>query len=157
MDNKAHKSFTIGYGDVKTINIGFGAPLVFFGGPCAIEGRDHAFNMTEEIGSICKRVDIPWVYKSCYDKDCRSSPKSFHGVGITKGLKILSEVREQFNVPVVSDFSDPLWAAKTGEVCDMVQVPAYLCRQTSILRAAAETKKPILSMLLFLSFSLTVY
>ncbi len=78
MDSKAHKSFTIGYGDVKTINIGFDVPLVFFGGPCAIESKDHAFKMAEEIGSICKRVDIPWVYKSCYDKDCWPPPTSFH-------------------------------------------------------------------------------
>ena len=89
-------------------------------------------------------MNIPWIYKSCYDKDCRSSPNSFHGIGIEKGLKILSEIRETFKVPVVSDFSDPSWAKPTGEVCDMVQVPAYLCRQTSILRAAAETNRPIL-------------
>tara|TARA_A100001015_G_C14997558_1_gene716858 strand:+ start:672 stop:1433 length:762 start_codon:yes stop_codon:yes gene_type:complete len=100
--------------------------------------------MAESISEICYKLDIPWIYKSCYDKDCRSSPKSFHGVGLDKGLKILSEVRETFKVPVVSDFSDPSWADATGEVCDMVQVPAYLCRQTSILRAAANTGRPIL-------------
>ena len=97
-----------------------------------------------KIAEICEKLDIPWIYKSCYDKDCRSSPKSFHGVGIDEGLKILSEVRETYKVPVVSDFSDASWAAATGEVCDMVQVPAYLCRQTSILRAAAATGRPIL-------------
>ena len=143
MDIKAHKSFTIGYGDVKTVNIGYKFPLVFFGGPCAIESREHAFKMAGEIGSICKRVDIPWVFKSCYDKDCRSSPTSFHGLGADHGLKILADVRNEFGVPVVSDFSDPSWGPATGEVCDLVQVPAYLCRQTSILRAAAETKRPI--------------
>ena len=68
---------------------------------------------------------------------------SFHGVGIDEGLKILEAVRKEFNVPVVADFSDPSWAKPTGEVCDMVQIPAYLCRQTSILRSAAETKRPI--------------
>ena len=138
------KIVEVGYGNVNKVKIGGDLPLAFVGGPCAIETRDHALFMAEKIATICNKLEIPWIYKSCYDKDCRSSPKSFHGVGITKGLKILSEVREQFNVPVVSDFSDPSWAAKTGEVCDMVQVPAYLCRQTSILRAAAETKKPIL-------------
>ena len=143
MDSKTKKSFTIGYGDVKTINIGFDAPLVFFGGPCAIESRDHAFKMAEEIGSICKRVDIPWVYKSCYDKDCRSSPTSFQGLGVDHGLRILADIRNEFGIPVLSDFSDPSWGPATGEVCDLVQVPAYLCRQTSILRAAAETKRPI--------------
>ena len=138
------KIVTVGYGDVKKVQIGGTLPLAFVGGPCAIENRDHALYMAESVAEICEKLDIPWIYKSCYDKDCRSSPKSFHGVGIDKGLKILSEVRETFEVPVVSDFSDSSWAAATGEVCDMVQVPAYLCRQTSILRAAAHTGRPIL-------------
>ena len=138
------KIVTVGYGDVKKVQIGGTLPLAFVGGPCAIENRDHALFMAESIAEICEKLDIPWIYKSCYDKDCRSSPKSFHGVGIDKGLKILSEVREKLKVPVVSDFSDSSWAAATGEVCDMVQVPAYLCRQTSILRAAAHTGRPIL-------------
>ena len=138
------KIVTVGYGDVKKVQIGGTLPLAFVGGPCAIENRDHALYMAESIAEICEKLDIPWIYKSCYDKDCRSSPKSFHGVGIDKGLKILSEVREKLKVPVVSDFSDSSWAAATGEVCDMVQVPAYLCRQTSILRAAAHTGRPIL-------------
>lgn len=138
------KIVTVGYGDVKKVQIGGTLPLAFVGGPCAIENRDHALFMAESITEICEKLDIPWIYKSCYDKDCRSSPKSFHGVGIDEGLKILSEVRETFKVPVVSDFSDSSWAAATGEVCDMVQVPAYLCRQTSILRAAAATQRPIL-------------
>ena len=138
------KIVTVGYGDVKKVKIGGTLPLAFVGGPCAIENRDHALFMAESIAEICEKLDIPWIYKSCYDKDCRSSPKSFHGVGIDKGLKILSEVREMLKVPVVSDFSDSSWAAATGEVCDMVQVPAYLCRQTSILRAAAHTGRPIL-------------
>ena len=138
------KIITVGYGDVKKVKIGGCLPLAFVGGPCAIENRDHALFMAESIAEICEKLDIPWIYKSCYDKDCRSSPKSFHGVGIDEGLKILSEVRETYKVPVVSDFSDASWAAATGEVCDMVQVPAYLCRQTSILRAAAATGRPIL-------------
>ncbi len=137
------KSFSIGYGKVEQVNIGYKLPLVFFGGPCAIESRDHAFKMADKIASICKRVGFPWVYKSCYDKDCRSSPASFHGLGLDHGLRILAEVRDEFGVPVLSDFSDPSWGPATGEVCDMVQIPAYLCRQTSILRAAAETKRPI--------------
>ena len=138
------KIVEIGYGKVKKVKIGSDLPLAFVGGPCAIETRDHALFMADKISKICEKLEIPWIYKSCFDKDCRSSPNSFHGVGIDNGLKILSDVRDSFGVPVVSDFSDPSWAAATGEVCDMVQVPAYLCRQTSILRAAAETKRPIL-------------
>jgi 2-dehydro-3-deoxyphosphooctonate aldolase (KDO 8-P synthase) len=99
--------------------------------------------MAEVIRRICERVEIPWIYKSCYDKDCRSSPDSFHGLGLDHGLRVLSDVRQEFGIPIVSDFSDPAWGSATGEVCDMVQVPAYLCRQTSILRAAAHTQRPI--------------
>ena len=99
------KIVKVGYGKVKKVEIGGNLPLVFVGGPCAIETRDHAMLMAEKIATICTKLDIPWIYKSCYDKDCRSSPKSFHGVGLSKGLKILAEVRDQFKVPVVSDFS----------------------------------------------------
>jgi 2-dehydro-3-deoxyphosphooctonate aldolase (KDO 8-P synthase) len=99
--------------------------------------------MAEKIQSICNRVGIRWIFKACYDKDCRSAPDSFHGLGLDDGLRILSDVRDKFQVPVTSDFSDPSWGPATGEVCDLVQVPAYLCRQTSILKAAALTKRPI--------------
>lgn len=139
-----NKVIEIGYGDVNRVLIGDDLPLAFVGGPCAIENRDHALKMANLISEICLKLEIPFIYKSCYDKDCRSSPSSFHGVGIDEGLKILSEVRKEFSIPVVSDFSNPSWGYQTGEVCDLVQVPAYLCRQTSILRAAAETKRPIL-------------
>jgi len=137
------RTFEVGLDDVAKVRIGPGLPLVFIGGPCAIEGRDHAFKMAEDIGNICRRLDIPWIYKSCYDKDCRSSPDSFHGLGLEEGLRVLSDVRTEFGIAVVSDFSEAVWAKATGEVCDMVQVPAYLCRQTSILRAAAETGRPV--------------
>lgn len=137
------KIIEVGYGSVKKVNIGGNAPLVLIGGPCAIENRDHALMMADRINKICNELNVHWIYKSCFDKDCRSSPDSFHGVGIDQGLEILSEVRSEFGIPVTSDFSDPAWAQATGEVCDLVQVPAYLCRQTSILRAAAKTGRPI--------------
>ena len=139
----ASKVIEIGYGDVKRVKIGGNGKLVLIGGPCAIENRDHALMMADRIAKICEDLNVDWVYKSCFDKDCRSSPDSFHGVGIDQGLEILSEVRREFGIPVTSDFSDPAWALATGEVCDLVQVPAYLCRQTSILRAAAKTGRPI--------------
>ena len=138
------KIVEVGYGDVKKVKIGGELPLVFVGGPCAIENKEHAMMMAERIGEVCHKVGIEWIYKSCFDKDCRSAPTSFHGVGLDAGLEILSQVRNTYKIPVVSDFSDPAWASATGEVCDLVQVPAYLCRQTSILRAAAKTSRPIL-------------
>ena len=134
----------IGYGKVEKVPISKKNPLVFIGGPCAIESREHTFVMADKISKMCDKLKIKWIFKSCYNKDSRSSEKSFNGIGIDKGLKILSEVRDNFGVPVVSDFSDPSWAKQTGEICDLVQVPAYLCRQTSILKAAANTGRPVL-------------
>jgi 2-dehydro-3-deoxyphosphooctonate aldolase (KDO 8-P synthase) len=139
----ASKIIEVGYGDVKRVKIGGNNKLVLIGGPCAIENRDHALMMADRIGKICDDLGVDWIYKSCFDKDCRSSPDSYHGCGIDQGLEILAEVRKEFAIPVTSDFSDPAWAQATGEVCDLVQVPAYLCRQTSILRAAAQTGRPI--------------
>ena len=137
------KIVKVGYGKIEPIKLGDNLPLVFIGGPCAIESLDHALFMAEKIKKICDKVGIKLIYKSCYNKDCRSSSASFHGLGLEEGLKVLEEVRNQFGIPVISDFSDAAWAKATGEVCDMVQIPAYLCRQTSILKAAAETKRPI--------------
>jgi 2-dehydro-3-deoxyphosphooctonate aldolase (KDO 8-P synthase) len=144
MNKIKSKDFSIGYGKVKKVKVGKHNPLVFIGGPCAIESRDHSLKMASRIKKICEKLKIGFVFKSCFNKDCRSSPDSFNGVGLYEGLKILQEVREKINVPVVSDFSIPSWAKPTGEVVDLIQVPAYLCRQTSILQAAAETKRPIL-------------
>ena len=95
------KYIEIGYGKLKKIKIGDKLPLVFIGGPCAIESRDHALKMADSINNICKKINLKWIYKSCYDKDCRSSPSSFLGIGLDKGLKILSEIRDAFGFPVV--------------------------------------------------------
>ena len=129
---------------VKKILIKKDKDPVFILGPCAIESRDHTLFMAEKIKKICDKNKVSWVFKSCYDKDCRSSPESFHGVGLNEGLKILDEVRNTFSVPVISDFSNAADSDEVGEVCDIVQVPAYLCRQTSILTAAAKTKRTVL-------------
>ncbi len=137
------KTITVGYAGVRPVVIGGTEQLVYIGGPCAIESRDHSFMMAERVGKICDRLEIPWIFKSCYDKDCRSSPDSFHGLGLEEGLRVLADVRKEFGVPVTSDFSDPSWGAATGEVVDLIQVPAYLCRQTSILRSAALTERPV--------------
>jgi len=137
------KIITVGGGPVREVRIGGTEPLTFLGGPCAIESRSHARQMAERIGEICDRLDIPWIYKSCYDKDCRSSAASFHGVGMDEGLGILGEIRSDYSLPVVCDFSDAAWAKPTGDVVDMIQVPAYLCRQTHVLKAAGKTGKPV--------------
>ncbi len=137
------KTLEIGGGKVTQVKIGKGLPLVLIGGPCAIESLDHSLSMAERINRICERHSVPFIFKSCYDKDCRSSIKSFHGHGLEKGLEMLSRVREEIGVPVTTDFSIPEWAQTTGEVADLVQIPAYLCRQTQMLTAAGNTGKPI--------------
>ena len=100
------KTVIVGNNDVQSVSIGGNNPLVFIGGPCAIESREHTLYMAEEIKEICDELDIKWIFKSCYDKDCRSSKDSFHGIGKSAGLDILSLVRKTYKVPVVSDFSD---------------------------------------------------
>ena len=137
------KIIHVGGGAVAEIKIGGCEQLVFLGGPCAIESRAHAIEMCQRIGEICERVNIPWVYKSCYDKDSRSEVTSFHGVGIEEGLDILAEIRQSEKVPVVCDFSDANLANQTAQVVDFLQIPAYLCRQTHILTAAGKTGQPI--------------
>lgn len=138
------KNFSIGYGNVKKVKIKKDNPLIFIGGPCAIESLDHSLKMASKIKKVCEKLKVQFIFKSCYNKDSRSSPESFNGIGIHEGLDILKKVRQKIKVPVVADFSDPSWAKATGDVVDLIQIPAYLCRQTSILKAAAETKKPIL-------------
>lgn len=136
------KSFNIGKKLANPIEIG-GGDLAYILGPCAIETRDHTMNMAEKIKLVCDTLGIKFIFKACFDKDCRSSADSFHGVGIDEGLKILEEVKKTFEVPVVSDISVPDWANQCKDVLDLIQVPAYLCRQTSMLRAVAETGLPI--------------
>ena len=108
------KVIEVGYGKVNKVKIGGGNKLVLIGGPCAIENRDHAFMMAERIAKICTELGVDWIYKSCYDKDCRSSIDSFHGVGIEEVLQILSDIRDNFGIPVTSDFSNSAWAKATG-------------------------------------------
>ena len=144
MSNLKIKKFSIGESPVKKISIGGYNPLVFIGGPCAIESEKHSLMMASKIKRICDKLKIQYIFKSCYNKDSRSSPESFNGIGLNEGLEILQTVRNKIKVPVVADFSDVAWAKPTAQVVDLLQIPAYLCRQTSILRAAAETKKPIL-------------
>ena len=136
---------TIEVGDDTTgiIRIGEGLPLVFIGGPCAIESESHALFMAEKMAEICNKLNVPFIYKSCYNKDCRSSVNSFLGIGLDEGLAILEKVRREIGVPVTTDISDADWAAPTGQVADLIQIPAYLCRQTHLLVSAGKTGKPI--------------
>lgn len=120
--------------------IRFGAdPLVFIGGPCVIESEASSLSHAERIGAIARRLKIPYVFKSSYDKANRMRPDSFRGPGMREGLRILARVKKEFNVPVLTDVHTPEEAAQAAQVVDILQIPAFLCRQTDLVVAAAQT------------------
>lgn len=128
---------------VQKYSIGKGHPLVVISGPCAIESEEHAMFTAEKLVEIFSSLEVPFIYKSSYDKANRSSSSSFRGVGIKKGLQILAKVKKTFNVPVTADIHSPEEAKEAAEVCDILQIPAFLCRQTDLILAAAETKRVV--------------
>ena len=119
------------------------ALLFCIAGPCAIEGRAQALEVASALKEIFAAVDMPFVYKSSFDKANRSSSSSFRGVGMSEGLSILAEVREKVDVPVLTDVHLPEQAKPVAEVVDMLQTPAFLCRQTDLIEAVAATGKPV--------------
>jgi 2-dehydro-3-deoxyphosphooctonate aldolase (KDO 8-P synthase) len=118
-------------------------PFFLIAGPCAIESKDHAIDHAGKIMEICKRHNINLVYKSSFDKANRSSSLSSRGVGIDKGLNILSDVKKTFNLPLITDVHETFQCKEVAQVVDIIQIPAFLCRQTDLLYAAAETNKII--------------
>ncbi len=126
---------------VNQIKIGGNNPFVLIAGPCVIENRQMAINTASEIKKITSRLKIPFIFKASYDKANRTSIDSFRGPGIDKGLRILQEVKDQLNVPVLSDVHsvEEVWQA--AKVLDILQIPAFLCRQTDLLVQAGRTKK----------------
>lgn len=119
------------------------APFALLAGPCVLESRDHAFFMCEKLKEITSRLEIPFVYKSSFDKANRTSVKAERGVGLDDALKIFAEVKAEFDVPVVTDVHEAGQCAVAAEVVDVLQIPAFLCRQTDLLIAAGETGKVI--------------
>ena len=118
-------------------------PFVLVAGPCQIESRAHAFEMAAGISEICTALDIPWVYKSSYDKANRTSASAQRGVGMAQGLQILADVRAKFGCPVLTDVHDASHCKPAAEAVDVLQIPAFLCRQTDLLIAAGETGRAI--------------
>jgi len=127
---------------VGNVNIG-GKGLVFIGGPCVIEGREITLRTAEKIVSITAEIGIPFIFKSSYDKANRTSVESFRGLGMEEGLSILSEVKERFGVPVLTDVHSPAEAEAAAQVVDVLQVPAMLSRQTDLLVACGKTGKVV--------------
>lgn len=119
------------------------SPLFFIAGPCAIESRSHALEVSTALKEIFSAAGIPFIYKSSFDKANRSSGAGFRGVGMKEGLSILAEVRESRSIPVLTDIHTAEQAAPVAEVVDYLQTPAFLCRQTDLILAAAATMKPV--------------
>lgn len=117
--------------------------LAFILGPCVVESSQHALYMAQEIGDICKHVGVDLVYKSSFDKANRSSIESFRGEGMEFGLGVLAQVKDEIGVPVITDVHETWQVEKTAEVADMLQIPAFLCRQTDLLVEAARSGKAV--------------
>ncbi|MDA8432958.1 MAG: 3-deoxy-8-phosphooctulonate synthase [Nitrospiraceae bacterium] len=124
-------------------SFGNGRPPVIIAGPCVIESEETVFRTAGELREICGRLGLPLVFKSSFDKANRSSLSSFRGPGLDKGLRILSDVRERTGVPVISDIHSVQEVGPAGRALDALQIPAFLCRQTDLILAAAGSGKPV--------------
>jgi 2-dehydro-3-deoxyphosphooctonate aldolase (KDO 8-P synthase) len=128
---------------VGAITVGGGAPLVLIGGPCAIEDEKHALMTAERLAKIAADRRVSFIYKSSYDKANRFSINSYRGPGLREGLRILRKVRDTLGLPVLSDVHQVSEVAPAAEVLDVLQIPAFLCRQTDLILAVAKTGKPV--------------
>lgn len=128
---------------IGSATFGGGEPFALIAGPCVIEGRDHTLRHAERIAEACRKRSIGLVFKSSFDKANRTSGKAFRGPGMDEGLAVLAAVREKLGLPVLTDVHDEAQCAAAGEVVDCLQIPAFLCRQTDLLLAAAATGKAV--------------
>ena len=128
---------------LNNFNIGNLETMTLMGGVNVLESDSIVMNVAEKFAESTQNLNINWIFKGSYDKANRSSISSFRGPGIEEGLRMLEKVKSQFNVPVITDIHEPSQAAEVAEVSDVIQIPAFLCRQTDLVVAAAKTKKII--------------
>jgi len=133
----------IGGGDVPRLRVGAGEPLLLIAGPCVIESAESCLEQAKAVAEIARDAGWPFVFKASFDKANRTSVESYRGPGLEEGLRILSRVRGEVGVPVLTDIHSPGQAEQVGEVVDIIQIPAFLCRQTDVLVAAGRTGKPV--------------
>src|SRR5205807_8976837 len=127
---------------VGKIEIG-GGELVLIAGPCVIEGEAHALKMAESITGVAKAMRLPYIFKASYDKANRTSLKSFRGLGIAAGLRILKRIKDEIKIPVLTDVHEAMDVPRVAEVADVLQIPAFLCRQTDLIVAAAKSGRAV--------------
>jgi 2-dehydro-3-deoxyphosphooctonate aldolase (KDO 8-P synthase) len=128
---------------VGAARFGNALPLALIAGPCALESRDHAFEMAAALKEIAGKIGIGFVYKTSFDKANRTSAKSNRGIGLDGALPIFADIRQRFGVPVLTDVHETAQCARVAEVADVLQIPAFLCRQTDLLVAAAATGRVV--------------
>jgi 2-dehydro-3-deoxyphosphooctonate aldolase (KDO 8-P synthase) len=128
--------------DISDISVGTG-DLFFIAGPCVIESEEHALRMAESIAEVCRTLHLPYIFKASYDKANRTSIKSFRGLGIAEGLRILHKVQQTVKVPVLTDVHESADVPRVAEVADVIQIPAFLCRQTDLLIAAGKSGRAV--------------
>ena len=126
----------VAIGDVV---IGGGRPLVLIGGPCVIESEGHTLELAHAIREVAGRCRVPFIFKASFDKANRTSLRSFRGPGLEEGLRVLARVKERVGVPILTDIHEPSQAAAAAAVVDVLQIPAFLSRQTDLIVAAAKT------------------
>lgn len=129
--------------EIAGVSVGGGAPLFLVAGPCVLESEDLARRVCGEVREIAGRLGIGYVFKSSYDKANRQSYNSYRGPGLERGLEILARIREEFGAPVLTDVHSPEEAVRAGAVVDVLQIPAFLCRQTDLAWACGRTGKPV--------------
>jgi 2-dehydro-3-deoxyphosphooctonate aldolase (KDO 8-P synthase) len=125
------------------VTLGSGHPLAFILGPCVIESETHVLEMATAVKEIAGRAGVPCIFKASYDKANRTSLSSFRGPGLAHGLRMLAQVKERTGLPLLTDIHESGQAAPAAEVVDVLQIPAFLCRQTDLLVAAARTQRPV--------------
>jgi 2-dehydro-3-deoxyphosphooctonate aldolase (KDO 8-P synthase) len=128
---------------IGPVTIGGGLPLVLIAGPCVIESEEHALAIALTVREVAARSGVPYIFKASYDKANRTSLASFRGPGLREGLRVLARVKETVGVPILTDIHEPAQAAPVAEVADVLQIPAFLSRQTDLLVAAARTGRAV--------------
>jgi 2-dehydro-3-deoxyphosphooctonate aldolase (KDO 8-P synthase) len=129
--------------EIGAMRIGGNLPLVLIAGPCVIENEIHAMKMAEQIVAIAGELRVPYIFKASFDKANRTSVAAFRGPGLKEGLRILRKIADTFHVPILTDIHEAAQAAPAAEVCDVLQIPAFLARQTDLLTAAAKTGRVV--------------
>jgi 2-dehydro-3-deoxyphosphooctonate aldolase (KDO 8-P synthase) len=128
---------------IGPVRLGGNSPMVLIAGPCVIESEAHAMRMAESIAKITSDLNVPYIYKASYDKANRTSLNSYRGPGMSEGLRVLHKIKDEFHLTVLTDVHDVAQVAPAAQVCDVLQIPAFLSRQTDLLLAAGRSGRVV--------------